>query len=1230
MTRRRYGQSGFSTPLAVAAALVLGAALVVAACLLLFDTTPEEEKAAAGAGGGDHGGRSVTESTEAGGPFDEVEKRSYDGKGVAISGRVLLEGAALSGVKVVAWDDRPERISASMSAMMQATRSIFGTEDLDGEEADGKQKKRAGAAPDYRADSGGDGSFSFTSIPSETITFSLDHDFYTLSNQSRGPHIWAFEEDVAALPSFNGKLRARLGAMIKGTVNDHNGFPVKGAVVALDQEDRGNNSLFVGFFGSGGLSYLGNETITDHDGEFSLRGVEPGQNLYLTVSEAEAAPYRSDNFQALPGETVRQKIVLSPGASIRVKVYGPDGKGLENAEVSVGEKKEQGSAQFNPFIRYLGHDLVVKKDRTGKDGKVVFSCLSLGDYVVRAAATGLLESREGEAVVLEREEEVQSVELNLGWGASIAGIVKDERERPVAGAVIRARPDSDGDMFNKIRRGLGDLAAHQKESIAAEDGSFRITGLKHDTDYRIIAAATGYTVAERNKVESGKEDLTMVLERPGQIEGEVLRAVDGKPVKSFRIRITPVEDSLAGRGNRLGPMRNLGYGSSLPGRGGRGSGKVSAPLANVMESARRTVEDLLESTPGPTDRKDEFNNKKGKFSLKDIVPGQYNLCVTADGYTPTLTDVLTVEKGVTIRQTTVRLGKGASISGEVNDPDGPVEGASVQIARNKDRSREESLLIAEARTTETDKNGRFRLDSLPAGKFVLDASHEEHPKVSTEEIALTNGLEVKNVRILMPTGGSIKGLAISAGGTPLIATNIVCGDRFTKMERTDDEGRFEFKGLEEGSYTIRIFSRNTGFFRRGSEDQPGSVTVFVAEGDVQEVVLTEQPLEGVTVHGKVTDSGAPLSSGFLSVSPEGGGAGRSSNWGSATIGSDGTYSVEGVSPGWNRFSIRNPSTGAFDNITLRFEIPDVPKYFLGIELPTGTVGGTVLDAAAGLPLEGISVRLIGEKESGEGAGSRRRWGSYRSTRSGSDGSFSFNKVSAGAYTVRAEPSREMEGVHGTGFRTGEINGLAVADAQSVRGLEIKLQQGGAIEVTASDSDGQPLNRAFVSAVSKSTEGRTVRNRTDEAGTTRLLGLPPGEYNVTVTAGGMGQAFEKGIRLEEGRVRKIAITLEKGYPVTVRLADENGQPVESALIQVNDSRGNSLTTRSGLRGLGRAGSGREVEAGSYYLGTLAPGSYTLRATWAPEPGGEKISGKGSFSVSGEETISLTIRGESLKK
>jgi len=695
-----------------------------------------------------------------------------------------------------------------------------------------------------------------------------------------------------------------------------------------------------------------------------------------------------------------------------------------------------------------------------------------------------------------------------------------------------------------------------------------------------------------------------------------MSALSGKPVKSFKVRITPADEAEAKRQN---PFASL----PVPSRSQRSANTSSRLLNTVYDSARRNIDKMLQSAPSLTDRLEEFSSKKGRFSLKEIVPGEYFLCVRAEGHTPALTEPILVEKGVTSRQITVTLKADASISGEVKSSDGPVSEAKIRIARNKERTREQNLLLEEARETETDRQGRFSLTGLPAGEYILDARHDEHPDVSTDTVTLSECQDVNNVVIHMPEGAVIRGTALAADGSPLVSENIVCADRFSKMERTDEEGRFEFKGLEEGTYTVRIFSRMTGFMRRGDEDLPGSAKVFVSEGGLQEVVLTEPPLEGVTVRGIVTDKGMPVTSGFISVSLEGGtGSGRI-NWASGVISRDGNYSVEGVHPGWNRFSIRNSSSSPNDSISLRFEIPDHPEHLLNIALPTGEVSGTVIDSAAGLALNGIRVRMTEEPAAGQGDGRQRMWGGgSRSTHTDSEGAFSFQKVPAGLYRINAEPTRDQTGLHGTGYQDSSLTGIAVAESQSLGGLKIFLQKGGAIEVTAMDSEGHLLNRAYVTAQLAGGRQRQTRRRTGENGTALLLGMEPGEYRLTVSASGMGQSIKEGVRIEAGRIQKVEIVLEKGYAVSARVLDENGQGVADASVTVTDSKGNALYRGSNSRWSGRRSGDDDAEL--YSLGTLAPGSYTLTATWTREEGGKSVSGTGSFSVSGEGTVTVTLR------
>ena len=157
------------------------------------------------------------------------------------------------------------------------------------------------------------------------------------------------------------------------------------------------------------------------------------------------------------------------------------------------------------------------------------------------------------------------------------------------------------------------------------------------------------------------------------------------------------------------------------------------------------------------------------------------------------------------------------------------------------------------------------------------------------------------------------------------------------------------------------------------------------------------------------------------------------------------------------------------------------------------ISGKVVDAHSGAPLGHASVRIATVKDASES----------QSTRTGDDGSFHFDGLLVGKYTLSAdrpgyvEESYEQHDQYSTAIAVGP--GLASED------LIFKLNAEGIITGTVIDEAGEPVRNAQVRLFQdEDTNGiRTTRQRetvnTDDRGMYELANLRPGAYFLVVTA-----------------------------------------------------------------------------------------------------------------------------------
>jgi hypothetical protein len=721
------------------------------------------------------------------------------------------------------------------------------------------------------------------------------------------------------------------------------------------------------------------------------------------------------------------------------------------------------------------------------------------------------------------------------------------------------------------------------------------------------------------------------MSRTGAIEGRVIGTSSGRPVRSFTLSTEPAPEDRGDRGGfgRGGQDRGRGMGPPDMGRN-----TSSDPARALMDAMGRIMRQPAGPTAALTEKEEDFRNDNGYFKLDTIVPGSYRLCVSANGYAPVLSAAIIVEAGEVVRDVAIDLGPGASISGKAQSPFGPVEEARIRIQvdsnlpdgsrLDRDQERDLRLLLDTLDECETDEGGNFTIDNLPAGRFILRATHPDHPDKSTDPIELSEGQAVTGVLVDFPPAARIVGIALDEMGAPLADQTVSCQSRgdggrgggrgVFRRERTDGEGRFEFGELRAGEYQVSISERGRGFGRRGGGPDEGAVDVELLAGGFAEIVLQKKAPEGAVVEGVVMDDSGPVGNGFITVTLQGSRDRNASR--SGMINEDGSYRIEGVSPGTNSFSIRFMTGDSFESTIVEYEIPDLQVFHLDIPLPGGRISGIVLDEITRAPLEGVRVALTAEGETQQqgrgGRGRGGRWSGRRVT-TGKDGTFQFRFLAAGIYDLEANPTGELSTRDGLRYYAAEVSDLPLVDGQARENIEMLLGPAGTIEVTVVDENNLPFQGAQITA---RLEGGAqaggvpgVRGRTNDEGVAVIDEVKPGVYTLNIQARQMSQQAVGGVSVSSGQYAREFVTITAGFQISVRLQTSDGEPVAEANITLRNAQGVRLNI--GGRG-GRGGSS------TYQLGNLSAGQYTIDAEW----NGNK--GSGGFGVSAAGTITVTLK------
>jgi len=162
---------------------------------------------------------------------------------------------------------------------------------------------------------------------------------------------------------------------------------------------------------------------------------------------------------------------------------------------------------------------------------------------------------------------------------------------------------------------------------------------------------------------------------------------------------------------------------------------------------------------------------------------------------------------------------------------------------------------------------------------------------------------------------------------------------------------------------------------------------------------------------------------------------------------------------------------------------------------TGSIGGRVVAGDTGRPLKRARVIVSGG-------------GRPHATTTDEQGRFKIAALPAASYTISASKTGFVDSVFGQRRALQTGTPIELADGQQVGNVELKLARGGVITGRVLDEDGEPLARALVTILRQQylrgeKQLTTVgTDQSDDRGQYRVFGLPPGDYYVSATAGGL--------------------------------------------------------------------------------------------------------------------------------
>lgn len=287
----------------------------------------------------------------------------------------------------------------------------------------------------------------------------------------------------------------------------------------------------------------------------------------------------------------------------------------------------------------------------------------------------------------------------------------------------------------------------------------------------------------------------------------------------------------------------------------------------------------------------------------------------------------------------------------------------------------------------TDPEGRFELVGLAPGSYQVRAARAAGARGRMfgmdGETAQTG---TRDLRIVLPADGGVKGKVAFADGTPPAAFSVSVG--FMQEQGGGKEGAFELGDLAPRAYRLTV---------RGGDFDDKTVDVTVEEGKVADVG-TITVTRGRRLAGRVTYQGQPVAgatvyaglqifgSGSSNEAPMGGPPRGQTR--TATTGEDGRWSMSGLGPTALAVLAEHPDMGRSAARRLGRVAADEQQLEL-VLAPFGALTGTITDG--GGPAEGRIVTVTSTTTPNA------MWG----VATGADGGYRLDKLAPDTYKVSA-------------------------------------------------------------------------------------------------------------------------------------------------------------------------------------------------------------------------------------
>jgi len=524
-------------------------------------------------------------------------------------------------------------------------------------------------------------------------------------------------------------VKLKRAVHVGGFVVDPEGNPVSGATVSLFRFWRGGEERKQ----KGEEPWFARQKfITEADGRWAARNL-PSELLDRIYVEAAHTNFIGVQVSMDGKPEVEKelregiyKLVLKRGLDVRGRVVDEQQAPIANAKVWAG--------------RRFGRDR--QETRSDREGRFIFRNINEGNVLFSVMADGYAPDSKSHPVKAVTDE----ILFQLAKGNAIRGIVQTEATEPIEGVrvVLEGKP------------GEATYDHYEFSTVTGNDGRFEWTSAPN-TPVPFYFGKTGFEQRRGVRLTPGQDNV-VTLNRYRQVQGQVLDAETGQPIKHFSMAI------------------------------GRGSG--------------------TERFYADSQNWKQFSNDQGLFTMAVHDESLTAIQGSADGYAEQVQPLSKGQDGQV--QVIFKLKPAKSLEAVLVTPDGqPVSGASVACVDDVPGGKSVQLASGRLRTSNsqtklltTDESGHFSIPSPGENGIVVAANGVGFASAPIAEVRASGRLTLLLFGRI--EGSLIKG-AEPGGGQELQLNSQNVWVSFqgeTSRVTTDAEGRFVFEKIPAGTVSI--------------------------------------------------------------------------------------------------------------------------------------------------------------------------------------------------------------------------------------------------------------------------------------------------------------------------------------------------------------------------------------------------------------------------------------------